>query len=67
MTNHRGILVYNELFTFLDANAHEIIQSPEEFLHFWICFDVDAVSTYKNIDKIRIILWLCINFIIIFT
>ena len=67
MTDHKGILVYNELFTFSDANAHEIIQSPEEFLHFWICFDVDAVSTYKNIDKIRIILWLCINFIIIFT
>ena len=67
MTDHKGILVYNELFTFSDANAHEIIQSPEEFLHFWICFDVDVVSTYKNIDKIRIILWLCINFIIIFT
>ena len=44
----RGILVYNELFTFSDANAHEIIQSPEEFLHFWICFDVDVVSTYKT-------------------
>ena len=36
--------VYNELFTFSDANAYEIVQSPEEFLHFWICFDVDVVS-----------------------
>ena len=48
VANHRDILVYNELFTFSDANAHEIIQSPEEFLHFWICFDVDVVSTYKT-------------------